>query len=79
MDDASLKQAIKGISGKDLEQRKSWYSPAAEVDDSTRPQLPSELIRQAVKAAQLPSSSLTLETGIGPGAASFAELGCPMV
>jgi hypothetical protein len=53
MNDASLKQTIKDISGKDLEQRKSRYSPAAEDYDSTRPRYPSELISQVVKAAQL--------------------------
>ena len=74
MDDASLRQTIKDISGKDLEQRKSWYSPAAEAYESTRPRYPSELISQAVKVAQLSSSSRILEIGSGPGTAttSFA-------
>jgi SAM-dependent methyltransferase len=81
MDDASLKQTIKDISGKNLEQRKSWYSPAAEAYNSTRPRYPRELISQVVKAAQLSSSSRILEIGSGPGTAttSFAEYGCSMV
>jgi SAM-dependent methyltransferase len=81
MDDASLKQTIKEISGKDLEQRKSWYSPAAEAYNATRPPYPSELVGQAVKAAKLSSSSRILEIGSGPGTAtvSFAELGCQIV
>ena len=81
MDDASLKQTIQDISGKDLEQRRSWYSPAAEAYNSTRPRYPRELISQVVKAAQLSSSSRILEIGSGPGTAtiSFAEYGCSMV
>jgi SAM-dependent methyltransferase len=81
MDDASLKQTIKEISGKDLELRRCWYSPAAQAYNATRPPYPGELVSQAVKAAQLSSSSRILEIGSGPGTAttSFAELGCPMV
>jgi protein-L-isoaspartate O-methyltransferase len=76
-----LLEAIKGIASKDLQQRKTWYSPAAEAYNSTRPKYPDELVGKAVNAAQLSSSSRVLEIGCGPGTAttSFAELGCRMV
>lgn len=76
-----LKQALQGISGKDLEQRTRWYSPAAAAYHSTRPRYPAQLVTGAVKAAQLSQSSRLLEVGCGPGTAtvSFAELGCQMV
>jgi len=76
-----LIEAIEGIASKDLEQRKSWYSHAAEAYNSTRPKYPSELVGKVVNAAHLTSSSRILEIGSGPGTAttSFAELGCRMV
>jgi protein-L-isoaspartate O-methyltransferase len=76
-----LKQTLKDVSSKDLEQRKSWYSPAADAYNSTRPKYPSELIGKVVNAARLSHSSRILEIGSGPGIAttSFAELGCQMV
>jgi SAM-dependent methyltransferase len=81
MDYKELKQAVKGIASKGLEERKNWYSPAAEAYNSTRPKYPSELVGKAVSAAKLSSSSRILEIGSGPGTAttSFAELGCHMV
>jgi len=81
MDYETLKQTIKGISGKDLEQRKSWYSPAAEAYNSARPKYPTNLVGKAVNAAHLSQSSRILEVGSGPGTAtvSFAELGCHIV
>lgn len=81
MDYETLKQTIKGISGKELEQRKSWYSPAAEAYNSTRPKYPTELVGKVVNAAQLSQSSRILEVGSGPGTATvtFAELGCHIV
>jgi SAM-dependent methyltransferase len=81
MDYTELKQAVKGIASKGLEERKNWYSPAAEAYNSTRPKYPSELVGKAVSAAKLSSSSKILEIGSGPGTAttSFAELGCHMV
>jgi protein-L-isoaspartate O-methyltransferase len=81
MDYENLKQAIKGISSKDLEQRKSWYSPAAEAYNSTRPKYPSELVGKAINVAKLSQASRILEVGSGPGTATaaFAELGCRMV
>ena len=81
MDYASLKQTIKDIANKDLEQRKSWYSPAAEAYNAIRPKYPRELIREVVSVARLSQSSGILELGCGPGTATaaFAELGCRMV
>jgi len=81
MDYKELKQAVKGIASKGLEERKNWYSPAAEAYNSTRPKYPSELVGKAVSAAKLSSSSRILEIGSGPGTATtaFAELGCRMV
>jgi SAM-dependent methyltransferase len=81
MDEASLRQALQAISGKDLSLRKAWYSPVAEAYQATRPSYPSELVGRAVSAAKLSSSSGILELGCGPGKAtvSFAALGCAMV
>ena len=81
MNDAKLKQTTKDISIKDLEQRRSWYSPAAEAYNSARPKYPGELVDRVVNAAQLSQFSRILEIGSGPGTATaaFAELGCHMV
>ena len=74
MDCNELKQAIKGIAGKDLEQRKRWYSPAAEAYNFVRPKYPGALVDKAIKVTQLSLSSRILEIGSGPGPAttSFA-------
>ncbi|MBD2102341.1 class I SAM-dependent methyltransferase [Leptolyngbya sp. FACHB-261] len=76
-----LKQAIAGYSGRDLEQRKTWYSPAAEAYNQVRPRYPQALIHQVVEMAQLSSQSQILEVGCGPATATvaFAQLGCSMV
>jgi len=81
MDYRKLKQDISRISSKDLDQRKSWYSPSAEAYNSSRPKYPRELVWKAIEVAQLSHSSRILEIGSGPGTAtvSFAELGCSMV
>jgi SAM-dependent methyltransferase len=81
MDCNELKQAITGIAGKDLEQRKRWYSSAAKAYSFARPKYPSALVDEAIKVAQLSSSSRILEIGSGPGPAttSFAQIGCSMV
>ena len=67
--------------GKDLEQRKHWYSPAAEAYHQVRPRYPQALIDQVVEIAQLSSHSTLLEVGCGPAIATpaFATLGCRMV
>ena len=76
-----LKQTISSYSGRSLEQRKNWYSAAAEAYNQARPHYPQELIQQVVEIAQLSSNSKILEVGSGPGTAtvSFAQLGCSMV
>lgn len=81
MEYEKLKQALRGISSKPLEQRRSWYSPAAPAYHATRPRYPAELMEKAVNAAQLSRSARLLEVGCGPGTAtvSLAEIGCRMV
>ncbi|MBN3990672.1 MAG: class I SAM-dependent methyltransferase [Nostoc sp. NMS2] len=76
-----LKQAIISYSSKDLEQRKNWYSPAAEAYNKARPRYPEDLIHQVVEIAQLSTNSKILEVGCGPATATiaFAQLGCSMV
>lgn len=76
-----LKQTIISYSSKDLEQRKNWYSPAAEAYNKTRPRYPQKLIDQVVEIAQLSSGSKILEVGCGPGTATvaFAQLNCSMI
>ncbi len=67
--------------GKDLEQRKHWYSPAAEAYHQVRPRYPQTLIDRVVDIAQLSVDSTLLEVGCGPAIATpaFAALGCHMV
>jgi SAM-dependent methyltransferase len=66
--------------GRDLEQRKHWYSPAAEAYNQARPRYPQAVIDQVVDMAQLSANSSLLEVGCGPATAttSFAALGCSM-
>jgi SAM-dependent methyltransferase len=79
MDD--LKQTIISYSRRDLEQRKNWYSPAAEAYNKARPRYPEALIRKVVEVTQLGADSNILEVGCGPATATvaFAPLGCSMV
>jgi SAM-dependent methyltransferase len=81
MDYQELKQGIFSYSSRNLEQRKHWYSPAAEAYNKARPRYPQELIQQVVKVAQLSSNSKILEVGCGPGTATvnFAQLGFSML
>ncbi|HBH73697.1 MAG TPA: hypothetical protein DDY43_09695 [Synechococcales bacterium UBA10510] len=81
MDCKELKQAIKRIASKDLEQRKSWYSSAADAYNFARLKCLCTLVEEAIKVALLSSSSRILEIGSGPGTAttSFAQIGCRMV
>ena len=73
-------QTTKQYSNKDLKERKTWYSPAAEAYNKARPGYPQALIRQVLEIAQLSSSSKILEVGCGPATATvaFAQLGCRM-
>jgi hypothetical protein len=76
MDD--LKQTVISYSSRDLEQRKNWYSPAAEAYNKARPRYPEALIQQVVEIAQLGADSNILEVGSGPATATvaFAPLVC---
>jgi protein-L-isoaspartate O-methyltransferase len=76
-----LKEIIASCSSKDLEQRKNWYSPAAQAYNKTRPRYPQDLIRQVVEITQLSSHSKILEVGCGPATATvvFAPLDCSML
>jgi SAM-dependent methyltransferase len=67
--------------GKDLEQRKQWYSPTAQAYQQVRPRYPQALIDQVVAIAQLTPQSRILELGCGPAIATpaFAQMGCEMV
>jgi SAM-dependent methyltransferase len=66
--------------GRDLEQRRHWYSPAAEAYAQVRPRYPQAIVDRVIEIAQLSSSSTLLEVGCGPAIATpaFAALGCPM-
>lgn len=78
----NLKQILQNeCYGKDLEQRKSWYSPAAEAYQQFRPRYPQAIVDRVVEIAQLSSSSRLLEVGCGPAIATpaFAALGCRIV
>lgn len=76
-----LKQTIISYSSKDLEQRKNWYSPAAEAYNKTRPRYPQDLIHQVVEIAQLSTDSKMLEVGCGPATATvgIAQLGYSII
>lgn len=81
MDYKDLKQTIINYSSKNLEQRKNWYSPAAEAYNMARPRYPKDLICQVVEIARLSSDSKILELGCGPATATgeFAQLGCSII
>ncbi|MEM8779911.1 MAG: class I SAM-dependent methyltransferase, partial [Cyanobacteria bacterium P01_G01_bin.49] len=79
MDD--FKEHLKTCYGKDLEQRSSWYSPAAQAYNKVRPHYPQNLIDRVVKLANITANTRILEVGCGPGIAtvSFAQLGCSIL
>jgi len=64
-----------------LEQRKNWYSKAADAYNKTRPRYPQELINRTIKLAKIGTNTRILEIGCGPGTATveFAKLGFSMV
>jgi len=75
------KQQISPRYSMNLEQRKTWYSPVADVYYKARAPYPQELINRAVTLAQLSSDAAILEIGCGPGNATvcFAQLGFSMI
>jgi|SRR5919202_860590 SAM-dependent methyltransferase len=75
-----FRQAINARSSMDLEQRRTWYSPVADVYYNARPHYPKELIDRSVALAQLDSDASILEVGCGPGNATvaFAQFGFSM-
>jgi SAM-dependent methyltransferase len=81
MNRQELMDQISSYAGKALEQRKTWYSPAAEAYNRARPRYPQSIIDQVIDVAQLSPDSALLEVGCGPGTAtlSFAPLGCSML
>ena len=70
------RQEINARASIDLEQRRNWYSPVADIYYNARPQYPKELIDRSVVLAQLSSDASILEVGCGPGNATvaFAQL-----
>ncbi|MBN3960916.1 class I SAM-dependent methyltransferase [Nostoc sp. NMS8] len=74
------KQEINARGSIDLEQRKNWYSPVADIYYNARPQYPKQLIERSVVLAQLDSDASILEVGCGPGNATvaFAQFGFSM-
>ena len=56
--------------GKDLEQRKHWYSPAATAYQQVRPRYPQAIIDRVVESTQLSADSTLLEIGCGPAIAT---------
>ncbi|MGK7912754.1 MAG: class I SAM-dependent methyltransferase [Synechococcus sp.] len=79
--DRQLTEAIRQFSGRELEQRKHWYSSAAEAYDRARPTYPPELIAKLTAQTDLSAQSKLLEVGCGPGTATraFAPLNLEMV
>ncbi len=73
----SLEQQIKVIASKDLAGRKTWYSPAAESYNRTRPRY-AQILERVMEVAPLTADSTLLEVGCGPGTATvgLAPLGC---
>lgn len=77
-----LKQTLRSeCYGKDLEQRKHWYSLAAATYQQVRPRYPQALIDRVIDIAQLSADSTVLEVGCGPAIATpaFAAIGCHMI
>ena len=70
----------KATYSKNIEQKKTWYSPVANIYYSARPSYPQENIDHAVTLAQLNLDASILEIGCGPGNATvaFAKFGFSM-
>ena len=58
-----FRQEINARASMDLEQRRTWYSPVADIYYNARPHYPKELIDRSVALAQLDSDASILEVG----------------
>lgn len=69
--------ALRQTDSKDFDQKRTWYSPVAEIYYNARPAYPASQINRAVALAQLSSEASILEIGCGPGNATvaFAQYG----
>jgi SAM-dependent methyltransferase len=65
-------ESLAHIFGADAEQKRRWYSPAAEAYNAVRPKYPEDVIAFAVDTADLKATSRILEIGCGPGTATTA-------
>lgn len=74
------RQEINARASIDLEQRRNWYSPVADIYYNARPRYPKKLIDRSIILAQLSSDASMLEVGCGPGNATvaFAQFGFSM-
>lgn len=65
---------------RDVEQKRTWYTPVAEIYYNARPAYPQEHISRAIAMAQLSPDTSILEVGCGPGNATvaFARFGFAM-
>lgn len=74
------KQEIDARSSTDFEQKKTWYSPVADIYYNARPAYSQEQISQTIALAQLDSDASILEVGCGSGNATvaFARFGFSM-
>ena len=76
-----LSLAIVSYASTSLEDRKDWYSPAADAYNQVRPRYPQPFISQVLAIAPLTADSKILEVGCGPATATvaFAPLGAKML
>ncbi len=75
-----LEQRLNDIYTKNLAQKRTWYSPVADIYHKARPRYPQEIINPAVILAQISSNTRILEVVSGPGNATvaFAQFGASM-
>lgn len=74
-------EVVKDYAGKDLGERKHWYSSVASAYNRVRPRYPQAVIDRVIELAQLPQKAKILELGCGPAIATvpFAQLGFEML
>jgi len=65
------KDLLRDYGDKDLETKKSWYSPVADRYNRVRPRYSQEMITRVIEVAQLPQQGKILELGCGPGTATL--------